>query len=159
MSQEMDDVLRSGDNTSYGREGFRERRENEIDVIVQPKVAHASSAIVAEDAECVGFVDEYGRLVLLGDLYELWEVDDAAFHREDAVRNDELPRVGRRARELPAESIEVAVGVAMDLAHPEPRGVDERRMIEAIEEDVIIAAKQRGECAEARLVACREDEG
>ena len=69
-----------------------------------------------------------------------------------------LPGAARRARELARESVEIAVRVAMHLAKSEPRAVDERRVIEPVEEDVIAATDERRERAEARLIARGEDE-
>ena len=56
------------------------------------------------------------------------------------------------------ESVEIAVRVAMHVAQAETCSIDQRRMIEPVEKDVIAAADERRKHAEAGLVASGEDE-
>jgi hypothetical protein len=77
---------------------------------------------------------------------------------KDTVSDNELGGMLGRGRELAIERREVAVRIAVDVGKTEACGVDERRMIEAVEEKMITAAGERRDCAETRLIARGEDE-
>jgi hypothetical protein len=93
----------------------------------------------------VRVVDDHDRVVLARELDDLGKLREIALHREDAVRDDELPCVARRSGEAVAESAHV--GMRVDDLRRRPREadrVDEARVVESVGED------HRGLVGEAR---------
>src|SRR5690606_4051414 len=101
-------------------------------------------------------VDERLRIVAPGDVDQAGQIDDGAFHREDAVAHDQLSGIAREPRELLVERREVAVRVAMHLAVREARAIDQRRVVELVEEEMLAPADKLRDRADARLIAGRE---
>jgi hypothetical protein len=158
MAQVLNHVGRTCDDTAHRRERLRERRQDQIDVIAEPEVTHSPRPVLAQYTERVGFVDENGGAMLLADGNEPRQLDDAPFHREDAIRGNELPGLERRARKLARQRVDVTVRVSMHFAKTDSRSVDKRCVIEPIQENVIVAADQRSNRAETRLISRRENQ-
>src|SRR3954462_13324685 len=115
-------------------------------------------AVRSENAECVRFVHEYLRVMFLRDLGKAWQVGDGALHREHPVGHHELRRMLGRRRELAIQRGEVTVRIPMYFGEPESCRIDKGGVVEPIEKKGIAAARQCGDRAEARLIACGEDE-
>src|SRR5690349_2968165 len=112
---------------------------------------------LTEDADRVRVVHEQPRAVSLADLDYPRQIDDVAFHREHSVDGDELP-ARRHPRQLRVELVEIAVAEPNGLTRREEAAVDDARVIELVDEDGVVAPHERGDDAEVRLEASREDE-
>ena len=91
---------------------------------------------LAENAHPVRVVDDDDRLVRAGELDDLGQLREIAFHGEDAVGDDELARASRRVRERVPERAHVRVRVDDLLRRArEPDRVDEARVVELVRDD------------------------
>ena len=90
-------------------------------------------------------------------LGERVDVGDVAVHREHGVADDERAAAVGPVAQQRVERAEVAVPVDRDLAAGEPAAVDDRRVVELVRADERARAAERGEHAEVRGEAGREE--
>ena len=142
-------------------ERLGERAHDQVDVRPAGRSGRQCRAPVGPStpSECASSTNS-ARAVLLRQLDELRQGRDVALHREHAVDGDQraalLARTGARA---PASrSRDVVVAEAHRLAERQRAAVDDRGVVELVDEDGVVAADQALDDAEVGLVAGREDE-
>ena len=109
-----------------------------------------ATAAFAEDSGRVRVIDGEDRVILPGQRREIGQLGDVAFHREDAVGEDELATRSARGLELLLEIGHVGVLVDGRLALGdrlgEPSRIDDGRVIQLIgNDDVRLAQDGRAE--------------
>ena len=151
LREDVADLLRRGD-VPAGRaaERLAERPGDDVDLAEEAEVLDGAATRLAEDADAVRVVDDDDGVVLARELDDLGQLREIAFHREHAVRDDQLPRVARRGGEAVAQRVHVRVRVDDLRRRPrEPDRVDEARVVELVGED---HRRLVGEARDARLV-------
>jgi len=99
-------------------------------------------SVGAEHADGVRVVDGEGGAVFLTDLQQTGDVGDVAFHRIDAVHDHHAAGALGQLLQLALEPGEIAVVEAHRIAVRHFRAVDDRGVVELVEEDDVGAAHQ-----------------
>jgi len=83
-----------------------------LDLVENAQLLAGAAAGAAEDAGGVRIVDDEKGLVLFGQIDDLWQRRERAFHREDAIGHDHLVARAARRFQRAAQVGHVAVFVA-----------------------------------------------
>ena len=104
LREEVADLLRGGDVAAGSpAERLAERAGDHVHLAQQAEVLDRAAAGLPEDADPVRVVDDDHRVVLARELDDVGQLREVSLHREDAVGEDQLPRVGGSGRERVAE--------------------------------------------------------
>ena len=113
---------------------------------VRPKWLQVPLPLLAEHPDAVGVVDHHHGVVLLGQFDDFGQLGDVAFHRENAVDDDELVGV-LLALENQLQVLHVVVAVFAHVGEGKAGAVDDRGVVGAVDDDGLIAAGQGAEDA------------
>ena len=105
----VDGVGVGSDKTANGCQRLGESSHNDIDVGELVEVVAYAASPASEDAEAVSLIDHQGSIVFIAELDHLVDLSYIAFHREDAVGDDEFAVVGVVLLEKTLEVFEVEV--------------------------------------------------
>ena len=137
LGEDVADLLRGRDVAARrSAERLAERAGDDVDLAEQPEVLDGPAPRLPENAHAVRVVDDHDRVVLARELDDLGELREVAFHREDAVGDDQLARVAWRGLESVPERTHVGVRID-DLRRRarQPDRVDEARVVQRVGED------------------------
>jgi hypothetical protein len=129
-----------------------------IELFGHAEMGGGAVSLGAEHADRMRVVDRQCRAVLLGDAQQGGEVGDVTFHRVDPVHDQHRPGALGDALQFAVEPGQVAVVEPRRLPVRHLGAVDDRGVVELVEEDHIAAADEPRNDAQIRLVARREDE-
>src|SRR4029077_10876511 len=90
MIEELDQLARTADVASERADGFAERADLDVHAAMAAEMIDGTAAAAAEDAGGVGVVDHHDAVEFLGEVAELRQRGDVAFHGKDAVGDQEL---------------------------------------------------------------------
>src|SRR6185503_4929394 len=117
-----------------------------------------AAAVFAKQAGGVRLIEHQPGAVLFLELEDLPEGSQVPIHAEDTFRNNENARISRRvshaslSRIGPFQNLSKRTGIIVpeeaQFRARKPRGVNERGMRELVEDDDVVLANQRGDCAE-----------
>lgn len=145
--------------SAAGSEGFSAGVHGSKNAAAIRQVRDDAAAFEAANADSVSFIDDQFSAVAAGELHELAEGDDIAFHAENAFGDDEL-RAGRACVFLKGafEKAQIAVGINDFAGVRKANAVDETGMIERVGEDDVAIAQNGTEQADIGGVAGAEVE-
>ncbi len=160
MLDVVDDARVRGHVAAEGGEGLREGAHVNVDFLFQTVVIRRTASAFADGAEAVGVVNHHAGAVLLRQAANLRQVGDAAAHGEDAVRDNQAALVFRDGFQAFLEFLHVVVVETQHFAPAQTAGVVNGGVVLTVEDDVIIAADDRGDDAEVGLEPGRKgDDG
>src|SRR4051794_24896743 len=158
-TQEVDDLVRSGDEAAAAGQRLGERAHPQVDAVLHAEQLGGAGAARPEDARAVGLVNHEPRAVALGQVADRGQRRDVALHREDAVDHDQdAAAVARRALQLLFELVEAVVAERAQLGARQQAAVEDRGVVGRVGEHGVAGGQQRAERAEVGLVAGGEDE-
>ncbi len=139
---------RPGDEAAERAERLRQRADAE-------DARSGCGEVGTEDR--VGLVEDEQRAVVRADLDEAVDVGEVAVHREHGVAHHERAPAFGPVVEQRVERSQVAVREHRDLAAGEAGAVDDRRVVELVGAEERSRSAERGEHAEVRGEAGREE--
>jgi hypothetical protein len=154
----VDDIGPPGDDAADRGKGLRERRHDEVDIVLDPEMLSGSPSARAHHAEAVGLVHHEARAVLLLQLDDGRKVREVPFHGVDAVHDDELPGGGLGIREKTLQVLHVVVAEALGLPVGRLHALDERGVDHPVRKDQVVAQYERRDGPEVGPEARREDD-
>src|ERR1043165_3237517 len=83
--EEIDNVACGANVAAENADGFGKCAHLDIHAAVQVEVVHSAAAVASQHAGGVRIVNHHDAAVLLGELHQLRQGSDIAFHGEDAV--------------------------------------------------------------------------
>jgi hypothetical protein len=89
-TEELDQLARTADVASERADGFAERADLDVHAAMAAEMIDGAAAAAAEDAGGVGVVHHHDAVEFLGEVAELGQRGDVAFHGKDAVGDQEL---------------------------------------------------------------------
>jgi hypothetical protein len=101
----------------------------------------------------MGIIHHYCRAMFSSHSTEFSQLDDVAFHAEDAIHNNQLPRVRIELLQPGFQRGHVLVGETKELALSEQTTLDNAGMIALIAYDVFAFANKRADNSEVYLEA------
>ena len=111
-----------------GAEGLRKRANMQIDLLGDALLLGDTAAVFAVDERRVRLVQAEQRAVLISQRREALTIGQIAVHREERVRDNELPWRARALQER-LEVVEVIVPVDVErrarTARSKPRAIDD----------------------------------
>ena len=102
-------------------------------------VAHAST-LFAEDADTVGLVDHDGTVVLVLQLNDLGQLGQIAFHREDAIDDDELYGVVRQLLQHALQVGHIVVLIVQLTSEREAASIHDTGVVAIVADDIVVLA-------------------
>src|SRR6266852_2524224 len=129
MLDVIDDVERPSDHPAQRSKTLGEGPHLEVGLKFDAKVLGRPSALRAQNSYPVRVIDHHPRAVLLGKLCNLGQVADVAFHRKNAVGDDQLGSFGIGALQELLEVLNVIVTVAAVGAIGEADSINQRSVI------------------------------
>src|SRR3954471_950453 len=153
-AQEVDHVVRAGDEAAAGGERLRERAHAQVDVVLAVEQLRRAPAELAQHADPVGLVDHQAGAVRAAERGHVGQRREVALHREEAVDDHQHPpavRLGAREHRL-----ELVQPVVAEGPHPragERDGVEDRRVVAAVAHDSVAGVEQRADRAGVGEVA------
>lgn len=162
VEEPIGDGLGACDVAAGDAEGFAEGSHVELDAVGEVELSGEASALGAEDADGVGFVQEEDCVVVVFEFDDFVEGSEVAVHAEDGFGDDEEECVGMVFLS-PFEELAQAAGIVVredaEGSAAEAGGINEAGVGEFVEEDDVGGFCDGGENACGGLPACGEDEG
>ena len=159
MLEVMNHRLGSGHHSPNGSQGFRKGGHNQHDLVFEPVVLGRPGAASAQHAKTVGVINQDVGLILLGQTDQLRQLDNVAIHGEDPVGDNEFAGIIRAVGQLLLQNTQILVWIATHRSVGQTGTVNQTRVVELIEVQIVAAADQAGHHAQIGLVAGAEDQG
>lgn len=158
LDQPVDQCGLTGNEGAKGTEGFAESPDqNRHGFLIKVLLFADPTTLCADDTEAVRIIDYKPRGFRLSELSQRSHRRDVAIHAENTVGRDQGAGLGVFASEVSecgGGCVSIIVWVAFEFTSAgEQCGVDQRRVIESILQDQIIAFGERSDHAEVRHVA------
>ena len=124
------------------------------------EVIHRAAAVIPEHAARMRIVDHHDRAVLFGGSAQLRHRAEVAFHREDAVGDEQLALRRRQVPEDLAGGVHVLVWKHLDPCAAETAAVDDARVVQLVGNNDVFFRQHRGDGAGVgREPALKDDDG
>ena len=148
VTQIVGDRLAGSDETAQRCNRLGEGAHDEVYLVAQAKViAHAATAL-AEDADTMSLVNHDVGIVLVGQIHDVGQLAHVAFHREDAVGDNELDTVRLALLELRFKRSHIVVLVLQGVGERETTSLNDRGMVLLIPQYIVIPAGKSGNDAQ-----------
>ena len=159
MAQPVDDALVGSDKSADGCQRFAERSHDEVHFVGQPEVVAHAAALTSEHAEAVRLVHHDGGVVFVLQADYFGQVGQVAFHRENAVDDDELDGLGSTLLQLALQIGHVVVLVFQTGGERKATAVHDGCVVAVVADDVVFATRQAGHHAGVDAETCGEAQG
>ena len=95
MTDEINDLVISGNESSERSKGFTESTGYQVNLIGEPEIIRGAAASVSDNAETVRIVDHYACVIFFCESNYLGQLTDIAAHAEHAIAYDQFTAFNR----------------------------------------------------------------
>ena len=145
VDEEIDDVFPGADVAAADADGFTEGSHEDVDLGGDAFGVGEALAVRAEDADCVGFIDEEHGAVAVLQFDDFEQRGAVAIHAEDRLGDDEdaaAQGVFAGPGEVALEFAKVIMGIDTEEGAAEEGAIDEGGVAEFVEDDDVFLAKE-----------------
>jgi len=139
MAKPIDDGAVGCNEATDGSEALGESSHDEVNFIRKAEVVADASALLAEHADAVRFVNHDSCIVFLLQLDNLGQLAEVAFHAEHTIYDNQLDTLGLTLLELLLEVLHVVVLELELCGKAEATAVHDACMVAVIADNIVVA--------------------
>ena len=125
-------------------------------MVGETEVVGSAATLMAQHTQGMGVIDHDVGVVLLGQFHHARQWHDVAFHREDAIGNDEFHLAWIAVLEFGLKAVHVVVVAFPNLTEREATAFDDGSMVKAVQKEIVFSATERRNYAKIDLETCAE---
>ena len=138
MSQEVYGILVTSNESTDRSKRLRECTHDKVNLVSKSEVVTNTSSVITKNTERVSLVNHDRTIVLLLQLYYLWQLSQIAFHREYSINDNQLYSFIRKLLQEGLKVLHIIVLILKLFCEAQTASVNDTGMISVITDNVVL---------------------
>ena len=138
MAKEVDCIPITSDKATDRSERLREGTHDEVHLVGKSEMITHTTTVLSKHSDTMSLIDHDRTVVLMLELYDLRKLSEVAFHRENAVNDDELHCIIRQLLEDILKILHVVVLIFQLTCEGETTSINDRSVITVIADNIVL---------------------